>query len=216
MSKYKKYGIVLVIGLSLSVGGLRAQSVSQLLTQLALDVQKLSELKTILNDMYTSYTILDKGYTDIKDIAEGNFNLHKAYLDGLLAVSPALGNYYKVAGIINTEITIVSEYKAAATRYSSGPFTVQEVGYITGVYSALLQRSAQSIEALTLVITAGQLRMSDAERLQSVDEVYSDVNGQLGFLRRFNNGLDVQAVQRVKEQNDLNSLKQLYGLPGGY
>ena len=88
MRRFKKYAVIPGLVLSLSAGNVRAQSVSQLLTQLSLDIQKLSELKTILNDMYKSYTVLDKGYTDIKNIAQGNFSLHKAYLDGLMAVSP--------------------------------------------------------------------------------------------------------------------------------
>jgi len=213
MSPYKKYGIVLVLGLSLSMGSVRAQSVTQLLTQLSLDVQKLSELKTILNDMYKSYTIVDKGFTDIKNIAQGNFNLHKAFLDGLLAVSPAVSSYYKVAGIVNMEISIVSEYKAAYRQWvSNGHFSVAELNYISQVYAGLFSQSLHNLDALTMVITADQLRMSDAERLGAIDGVYLDITGQLGSLRSFNNGLSVQAVQRAKEQNDINTLKSLYGL----
>ena len=61
----------------------RAQSAGDLIEQLVLDFQKLQDLKAILQNMYTSYKILDQGYTRIKDIAQGQFNLHKAFLDGL-------------------------------------------------------------------------------------------------------------------------------------
>jgi len=177
MKHIKKYGIILV--LALAADGLHAQSVSQLLTQLSLDIQKLSELKTILNDMYKSYTVLDKGYTDIKNIAQGNFNLHKAYLDGLLAVSPTIGSYYKVAGIISTEITIVSEYKAASRQWATnGHFTIAELNYISQVYTGLFNRSLRNLDALTMVITADQLRMSDAERLGAIDRIDSDLTSQ--------------------------------------
>jgi hypothetical protein len=212
MGSFIKYGIGLTLGLSLSAGGLRAQSVSQLLTQLSLDIQKLSELKTILNDMYKSYTILDKGYTDIKNIAQGNFSLHKAYLDGLLAVSPTISGYYKVAGIISTEISIVSEYKEAYRQWTAnGHFTLAELNYINQVYAGLFNQGLRHLGALTMVLTADQLRMSDADRLASIDRIYSDITGQLGSLRSFNNGLSVQEVQRAKEQNDINTLKSVYG-----
>ncbi|HUQ67577.1 MAG TPA: hypothetical protein VM101_15550, partial [Flavitalea sp.] len=44
--------------------------------QLLLNVEKLTQLKKILNDMYKGYKIVSKGYNTIKDISEGNFDLH--------------------------------------------------------------------------------------------------------------------------------------------
>ena len=78
----KKYSVALLVFM-LGVGNARSQTIGQLLEQLSLDVQKLSELKTILNDLYTDYAIVNKGYTDIRNIAEGNFKLHQLFLDGL-------------------------------------------------------------------------------------------------------------------------------------
>ena len=83
---------ILLIPLLLTTTPTRAQSTSDLIQQLLLDVQKLDQLKTILQDMYKGYEIVNQGYTDIKNIASGNFNLHKLFLDGLLAVSPAVRN----------------------------------------------------------------------------------------------------------------------------
>jgi hypothetical protein len=59
------------------------------LTQLILDIEKLTQLKGILSDMKTGYTIIDGGYNQVKSISQGNFNLHSTFLNGLLAVSPA-------------------------------------------------------------------------------------------------------------------------------
>jgi hypothetical protein len=124
MKTSRKYGVVLVLAVSLSVilwpAKGRSQSIPQLIEELILDKEKLAELKTILQDMYKSYQIIDQGYSDIKNIAQGNFNLHKAFLDGLLAVSPTVRNYGRVADIINAEYSIVSEYKAAYSRFMAG------------------------------------------------------------------------------------------------
>ena len=97
----------------------KSQTIAQALEQLLLDTEKLSELKNILTDMYKDYQILDKGYTDIKNIVQGNFNLHQIFLDGLLAVSPAVKNYERIDAIINAELSVISEYKTA---YSSFVF----------------------------------------------------------------------------------------------
>jgi hypothetical protein len=205
---------ILLTPLLLTTTPTRAQSTSDLIQQLLLDVQKLDQLKAILQDMYKGYEIVNQGYTDIKNIASGNFNLHKLFLDGLLAVSPAVRNYTRVAEILDAEATIVAEYKTAMARlHSNSLFTPWELDYIGDTYSALFRRSLQSIDELTMVITAGELRMSDAQRLRSIDRVYADISSQLQFLRKFNNSTSLQSMQRAKEYDDINTLKRLYGNP---
>jgi len=192
----------------------RAQSAGDLIEQLVLDFQKLQDLKAILQNMYTSYKILDQGYTRIKDIAQGQFNLHKAFLDGLLAVSPVVRNYYRVGEIIQAEYSLVREYKASSGRaHGSGLFTDGELGYIDGIYSTLFKRSLRSIDELTMVLTDDALRMSDAQRLAAIDRVYGEIQGQLAAVRRLNNETSVQVLQRGKAINDIKTLKQLYGNP---
>jgi hypothetical protein len=109
----KKYIFLISFVTLLSPEVTQAQTIPQLLEQIILDTEKLSSLKSILQDMYKAYTIIHTGYNDIKEISEGTFNLHKAFLDALMAVSPAVQKYSRVVDIINAEYSIVSEYKAA-------------------------------------------------------------------------------------------------------
>src|SRR6266567_3313810 len=147
-----RYSLFLL--LLFSAGPTRSQSIGDLITQLVLDAQKLTGLKAILQDMYTGYKVIDKGYTEIKNIAEGNFNLHKAFLDALLAVSPAVQQDSRVTDILNAETSILSEYRAASQRWHSDPhFTLPELQSIDDTYSALFRKSLQSIDELSLVIT---------------------------------------------------------------
>ena len=53
-----------------------AQSIADLVEQLILDEQKLTSMKTTLQEMYDGYTKLQKGFSDIRDVANGNFGLH--------------------------------------------------------------------------------------------------------------------------------------------
>lgn len=194
--------------------GCRAQSTTDLVEQLVLDFQKLQDMKAILQDMYTSYKILDQGYTRIKNIAQGQFSLHKAFLDGLLAVSPVVRNYYRVGEIIQTEYDLVREYKASSGRaHGSGIFTDVELGYIDGIYSTLFNRSLRSIDELTMVLTDDALRMSDAQRLAAIDRVYGEISGQLRAVRQMNDETSVQILQRKKAINDIQTLKRLYDNP---
>jgi DNA repair ATPase RecN len=150
--------------------------------QLLLNWEKLSQFKKILQNMYDGYKILHKGYTAVKDISEGNFNLHKTFLDGLMEVSPAVKKYKRVADIIRYQVRIVKEYKAAFNQFKTDrQFTSEEISYIGRVYTNLFQKSLKNLDELTMVITAGKLRMSDDERLQAIDRIYASIENQYSF-----------------------------------
>lgn len=197
----------------LSVTGARAQSVADDITQLLLDVQKLAQLKQILSDMYTAYTVVHNGYEDIKNISQGTFSLHKAFLDGLLAVSPVVRSYAKVGDIISKEALLVQEYQSANKYFrGTGQFSAGELDYFSSVYGSLVQGSLKNVNELVMVITAGELRMSDAERLSAIDRIDGNIGGQLDYLRRFDNQAALLAAERQQAVNDQATLRGLYGL----
>ena len=92
-------------------------SQSQEAKQLLLNVEKLAQLKLMLSHMKTGYQILEKGYTSIKNISQGNFNLHRDFLKGLLQVSPAVKKYSKIADIIRFQLKLVKEAKDALAEF---------------------------------------------------------------------------------------------------
>ena len=190
-----------------------AQSLADDIQQLTMDYQKLSQLKQILSDMYKGYTVVKTGYDNIKSIAEGNFNLHKAFLDGLLAVSPIVRDYVKVASIVNNEIELVKEYQAAGSYFrANGHFTAAELDYLNTLYGNLLTGSLRNLDELAMVLTPGEMRMSDAERLAVIDRIDGDMTGKLSFLRSFNNNGAIQAGQRAIDQNNIGTMQSLYGI----
>jgi len=189
----------------------KAQSAE--LQQLLLDIQKLSQFKSILSDMYKGYQVLSSGYETIKNISQGNFSLHEVFLDGLLLVSPAVANYKRIPDIINDQLNIVKEYKEAYTLYKQDKhFLPDEIIYLGQVYGNLFNQSVNDLNALIMVITANQTRMSDAERISSIDRIYANMEDKLTFLRYFNNRTTMLAVQRAKDSNDQNTIQNIYGI----
>jgi ATP phosphoribosyltransferase len=181
--------------------------------QLTLDYQKLTELKDILQDMYKGYQILETGYENIRSIAEGNFNLHKGFLDALLAINPSVKYYQRVTDIINFQTTIISEYKTAFSRFKQDKnFNPDEIAYLGNVYNNLISASANNIMNLTNVLTGNSMRMSDDERLHQIDGIYTNSQDQLIFLRQFNNSTTMLAMQRATDNNDVGTLQNIYGL----
>ncbi|MXN91165.1 TerB family tellurite resistance protein [Flavobacterium sp. Sd200] len=209
----KKAVTILLLGLFGIASVNKASAQSQEVQQLLLNIEKLTQFKQILSDMKKGYHILEGGYNTIKDISQGNFSLHKAFLDGLMAVSPAVRNYYKAGEIIDYQIRLVSEYRSAYNRFRADDnFNPQEIGYLAKVYDNLLKESLRSLDELLLVITAGQARMSDDERLQTIDRIHSEMVDRLMFLRSFNNDTSVLALQRAKERNDARISKSINGI----
>src|SRR4051794_1427840 len=82
---------------------LPAKAQDQDIQQLILDIQKLNQFKSILSNMEKGYAGLSTGYGVVKGIAQGNFNLHEVFLNGLYLVSPAIRQYVRVADILTTE-----------------------------------------------------------------------------------------------------------------
>ena len=80
------------------------------------------------------------------------------------------------------------------------------------VYSNLFNKSLQNLDELTIVITAGKLRMSDDERINAIDRIYNDIADKLVFLRTFNKENNVLAIQRGREMVDTKVSKKLNGL----
>ncbi|MBB1285696.1 TerB family tellurite resistance protein [Flavisolibacter sp. BT320] len=181
--------------------------------QLLLNWEKLMQFKKILQNMYDGYKILHKGYTAVKDISEGNFTLHKGFLDALLKVSPAVRKYKKIGEIVGYQIRIVKDYKSAFAHFKDDKqFTPQEIEYLGKVYGNLLGQSLKSLEELYMVITAGELRMSDDERLQAIDRIYESIVDQFSFLKEFNSNTAILSLQRKTEETEVKMSRIIYGM----
>ena len=204
--------IVIVWIIILSVSG-KAVAQSDEAQQLLLNVEKLAQLKNILNDMYKGYQIVSKGYNTIKDISKGNFNLHDVFLNGLMQVSPGVKKYKRIADIISYQIQLVKEYKIAFKRFkTSNLFNTNEIKYIENVYGNLFKKSLENLDELAVVITSNKLRMSDDERINAIDRIFNEMSDKLVFLKTFNRENNVLAIQRGREMIDTKISKKLNGL----
>lgn len=190
-----------------------AKSQEAEIQQLLLNVEKLAQLKNILEDMKKGYEIVSKGYHAIKDISEGNFKLHQAYLDGLLQVSPVVQRYYKIGDLVSRQISLVKNYKAAFKTFKeSGQFTEDELAHMANVYERLFRESLQNLDALSMILTNGTLRMSDDERLSAIDALHVKGLEQHVFLQKFNNSTRLLGLQRAKAAKENKVTQNLYGI----
>ena len=187
----------------------KAQSAE--IQQLILNIEKLSQFKKILSDMKKGYDILSGGYKAVKDMSEGNFSLHKTFLDALMQVSPIVKNYKRVGDIIDYQFTLIKESRKGIDNIIKNErFSTKEIQYFERVYSNLSRESLRNIDELTSIVTADKLRMSDDERLEAIDKIYEDMQQKVLFLIDFNGSAAVLALQRLKESNDAAVVRNSY------
>lgn len=181
--------------------------------QLLLDVQKLATLKSMLADMKQAYQTLDKDYTAVRDVAQGSFNLHKAFLDGLLAVSPAVRSYQRASEIVNLQTSLLTKYRAGWGYFQHlGVFHPEEMVLISQVYGGLLQDSLKDLDDLSDVLTDGTIRASDAERMRQIDVIYERLSARVAFIDEFNNSTVLLAGQREGVYAEGQTVQHLYGI----
>lgn len=210
----KKIGIcfLMVCGLILSQSHL-VLAQSQEAQQLLLDVQKYNQLKKMLSQLVTGYNVVKNGYDNVKGIASGSFDLHNAFINGLYAVNPAVKKYQRIPDIIHYETAILQEYKSSYSQFKQdGHFNPNEIDYMGNVYSNLVNKSVENINELIMVTTANKTQMSDDERLQAIDRIFYDIQDKYVFLKSFNNSTKMLALQRARQQGDINMTKALYGI----
>lgn len=199
------FALILFIGVSSRVSAQQFE-----IEQLLLNVEKLAQFKQILQDMKDGYEILVQGYGFIKNVSEGNFNLHDAFLSGLMQVSPTVRKYKRIAEIVEMQVVLTRQYKLALSRFrSSNLFSDGEMNYLDHVYGQLFKRSVRNMEDLTTVITAGQLRMSDHERIEMIDNIHAEMTDKLAFLRTFNDDNAQLLMNKMREQKDSKILEKL-------
>lgn len=188
----------------------KAKAQAEELQQLALNIEKLAQFKQILSDLKAGYQIISQGYGTIKDIAEGNFNIHKTFLDGLYLVSPEVKKYYRVVQIVEYQIALVKEFNGTIDRIRRDQtFSPQELLYLMQVYERILKSSLRNLDELTMILTSHQLRMSDDERIRAIDDIHTDMLDKLEFARYFNSKNRVLSIQRQKERNDIQTSQKL-------
>ena len=203
----------ITIAISLCICFTSSNAQSDEAQQLLLNVEKLAQFKKILKNMKDAYTIIFKGYTAVKDLSQGNFTLHKTFLDGLMEVSPAVKKYKRITDIFNYQGRILKEYKAAWQQFRGDKqFNPTEIDYLGKVYTNLFNETLKSLEELAIVITSGKLRMSDDERLQAIDRIYANVVDQYSFLNEFNNNTAILSLQRKSEQAEIKMSRIINGI----
>jgi hypothetical protein len=109
-----------------------------------------------------------------------------------------------VAAIIKVEAALVGQARGAAGKFKkSGNFSQQELDAMAAMFDQLKSQSLQRLDELSIVLTGGKLRMSDAERMGAIDRIHTLATADLTWMNNYSISMDNlnQARTRLQEQN---------------
>ncbi|MFC0773330.1 conjugal transfer protein TraI [Terrimonas alba] len=151
--------------------------------------------------------------TEISDWIEKQRKLYADYFDELWKVKAALANYHRIKEIIQQQLDMVEEYKAAWALFRKDKnFTADELEHIQEVYHGMMDESVKNIDQLMLILNAFAIQMTDAKRLEVINQVSDHLNVTLSDLRAFNHQNKLISLQRAAERGEIETVKKLYGL----
>ena len=191
------------------------QAVTKVIVAVDLKIQRLQN-KTIW--LQNAQKVLENKMselklTEISDWVEKQRAQYANYFDELWRIKTALAYYQRVKDIIEKQLQLVNEYKGAWALFKQDKnFTADELDYILEVYSGIMDESVKNLDQLSLVINAFVTQMSDAKRMEIINEVDHNLDENLNDLREFNNQNKMMSLQRATEKGDIETVKKLYGL----
>lgn len=186
---------------------------NQKATQKKYLLQQIAALQVYIGYAKKGYNIVNGGITTIKNIKNGDLNLHRDFFNGLKNVNPAIRRYAKVADIIAYQVKIIKQTKGTLQQIrETKQFTETELNYCKQVFDNLLDECMKTVEELILVTTSGKLEMKDDERLKRIDRLYADVQDKYSFTCSFSEDMGILAVQRLGEQMEINRSKLINGI----
>lgn len=185
----------------------------QEMEQLQLNMEKLVQLKLMLQQAKQGYQLLQNGYNAVRDAARGNYDLHKSYLDGLLQVSELVRNTPAVKRITANCIQVQKEYRLWLTQMQGmGVGKFMEMALWKERYQQAGYEIGEVLDQLGELLAPGGLRMSEGERLAAIEKLAVASDQQLLGLRQFIKEQTVLVAGKVQQEKDRQAMLRLYGL----
>ena len=142
------------------------------------------------------------------------YNQGKDYYDALKAVNNLVKDARKVQKTILMVGDITDIYVRNFERMlTDDNFTVEELAAIAGGYTKLLNESDDVLQELKGVVNASTLSLSDKERMEVIDDVYSRMLEYRNLTKYFTQKSISVSYIRAKEKNDMERVLSLYGNP---
>ncbi|QRY55580.1 conjugal transfer protein TraI [Sphingobacterium siyangense] len=138
---------------------------------------------------------------------------YRVYYEELARVKALISYYQRIREVVQKQAQLVGEYdRAWSLIRQDANFTEDELAYMGRVYSGILSSSLDNIEDIMLVLQSFATTMSDAKRLELINNAAARAESNFADLRSFNRQNIVLSLQRSKTQQEAEAVKKWYGI----
>ncbi|UKJ09225.1 conjugal transfer protein TraI [Solitalea lacus] len=150
---------------------------------------------------------------EITDWTEKQKVLYQEYFEELHKVKTIITYYQKVRAISEKQARLLSAYQKAWNLLKNDThFTPEELHVMSKVYGGMLKESAKNIDLLLMLVSSFQTQMSDAKRLELINQADKQIEAVFYDLVKFNRQNIRLSLMRAKEQQDIEAIKRFYEL----
>jgi mannitol-specific phosphotransferase system IIBC component len=151
--------------------------------------------------------------SQIAGINQQQTDLFTKYYNELYTVKAAITDYEHVRSITLTQEALVREYESAwSLTQRDKHFSASELQYISSVYTGILKASINNLDQLLAVVNSFKTQMTDGKRMELINNTSKHIDANYYDLKEFNNQNVMFSLQRAKDESDIQSTKNLYGI----
>lgn len=150
---------------------------------------------------------------EISDWTKKQKGQYEKYYEELAKVKSIISYYQRIRDVTKKQVRLVDEYKRSWSLIKQDKhFTAEEILYMEKVYSGILGESLKNIDQISLIIKSFTTTMSDAKRLELINNAADQVDTNYSDLMQFNRQNTLLSLQRAKTATEVETVKKLYGL----
>jgi hypothetical protein len=214
MSKQYEKSLIAFLGcLMFTITAVQAQTFaewfSQKKTQIKYLTQQIAALEQYGAYVKQGYAISQNGLGSIGNYIKGEYGLHGDYYASLKTVNPTVKGSSKAD-------SIMAYAKQIPTRFDhlKNLTGLEEANrnYIATVKAKVLDECNKDLSELQLVVTNGGAQMTDDERIKRLNMIYERMKDKYAFTLSFCTQVRTLLLQKQQELNDINTLRQQYGI----
>ena len=150
---------------------------------------------------------------EISGWVEKQRTLYKDYYEELQKVKSIIAGYQRIKAVSKKQLQLVQEYKRAYNLFKQDKhFTLREIEYMGKVYEGIMDASIKNIDQIFLVVNSFSTQMTDAKRLEIINAAAGKIDQNYTDLVQFNTQNKLLSLHRAKDKQEVEVLRDLYGI----
>ncbi|RKR84282.1 hypothetical protein BDD43_4514 [Mucilaginibacter gracilis] len=176
-------------------------------TQIKYLTQQIAALQACRTSLEQGYAMMKSEWGAIGNFKNGEFGLHQGYYNSFSAVNPQVKGSVNVTTIQAEQQSIISQFNAI--RNLNG-LQANEQSYIGSVRQNIIDQCNKDLDDLQAVLSAGQLQMTDDERIKRINQITAAIKDKYVFTCSFANQVQLLSLQRNQDNEHTQTLRRYY------